>query len=130
MLAPLSPLPTQISSPHRVVNLQESSQVSRNNRFHLPCQFFCPANIEEITRDFPGSSGIENPPANSEDTGSVPGPGRSHMPQGNRPCAEPACPRAPYSAIREALSPQVESSHHSLQLRKAHIQQRPNLAKI
>lgn len=80
MLAPLSPLPTQISSPHRVVNLQESSQVSRNNRFHLPCQFFCPANIKEIARDFPGSSGIENPPANSEDTGSVPGPGRSHMP--------------------------------------------------
>ena len=32
-------------------------------------------------RDFPGGAVVKNPPANSVDTGSIPGPGRSHMPQ-------------------------------------------------
>ena len=32
---------------------------------------------------FPGGAVAENPPANAEDTGSSPGPGRSHMPQSN-----------------------------------------------
>ena len=31
--------------------------------------------------DFPGSAVVKNPPANAGDTGSIPGPGRSHMPQ-------------------------------------------------
>ena len=33
---------------------------------------------------FPGGAAIENPPANAVDTGSSPGPGRSHMPQSNQ----------------------------------------------
>ena len=33
--------------------------------------------------DFPGGSVIKNPPANAGDTGSSPGPGRSHMPRSN-----------------------------------------------
>ena len=32
---------------------------------------------------FPGGTVVENPPANAGDTGSSPGPGRSHMPQSN-----------------------------------------------
>ena len=32
---------------------------------------------------FPGGSVVKNPAANAGDTGSVPGPGRSHMPRGN-----------------------------------------------
>ena len=32
---------------------------------------------------FPGSSVVKNPPAKAGDTGSIPGPGRSHMSQGN-----------------------------------------------
>ena len=32
---------------------------------------------------FPGGAVVENPPANAGDTGSSPGPGRSHMPQSN-----------------------------------------------
>ena len=32
---------------------------------------------------FPGGAAVENPPANAQDTGSIPGPGRSHMPQSN-----------------------------------------------
>ena len=34
-------------------------------------------------KDFPGGAVVKNPPANSRDTGSSPGPGRSHMPQGS-----------------------------------------------
>ena len=38
------------------------------------------------TADFPGGTVVKNPPANSGDMGSSPGPGRSHMPQLS-PCA-------------------------------------------
>ena len=34
-------------------------------------------------RDFPGGTVVKSPPANAGDTGSVSGPGRSHMPQSN-----------------------------------------------
>ena len=34
-------------------------------------------------RGFPGGAVVENPPVNAEDTGSSPGPGRSHMPRSN-----------------------------------------------
>ena len=32
---------------------------------------------------FPGGAVVENLPANAGDTGSTPGPGRSHMPRSN-----------------------------------------------
>ena len=35
------------------------------------------------SRDFPGGAVVENLPANAGDTGSSPGPGRSHMPWSN-----------------------------------------------
>ena len=34
-------------------------------------------------RDFPGGAVVKNLPANAEDTGLTPDPGRSHMPQSN-----------------------------------------------
>ena len=34
-------------------------------------------------RGFPGGTVVENPPANAGDTGSIPGPGRSHIPWSN-----------------------------------------------
>ena len=34
-------------------------------------------------RDFPGGSVVKNPPVNAGDTGSIPGPGRPHMPWNN-----------------------------------------------
>ena len=34
-------------------------------------------------RDFPGGTAVKNPPANAGDTGSSPGPGRSHIPWSN-----------------------------------------------
>ena len=33
--------------------------------------------------DFPGGTVVKNLPANAGDTGSIPGPGRSHMPRSN-----------------------------------------------
>ena len=35
------------------------------------------------TMGFPGGAVVKNPPANAADTGSSPGPGRSHMPWSN-----------------------------------------------
>ena len=34
--------------------------------------------------DFPGGPVVKNPPANAEDTGLLPGLGRSHMPWSNK----------------------------------------------
>ena len=36
-----------------------------------------------IMEGFPGGTVVKNPPANAGDTGSSPGPGRSHMPRSN-----------------------------------------------
>ena len=35
------------------------------------------------SRGFPGDAVVDNLPASGEETGSIPGPGRSHMPQSN-----------------------------------------------
>ena len=37
--------------------------------------------IERIIKDFPGGAVVKNPPTNAGDTGSIPGPGRPHMPR-------------------------------------------------
>ena len=37
--------------------------------------------VQPAMEGFPGGSGVKNPPANAGDMGSIPGPGRSHMPQ-------------------------------------------------
>ena len=39
--------------------------------------------INKYLRDLPGGAVVKNPPANARDTGSSPGPGRSHMLQSN-----------------------------------------------
>ena len=36
-----------------------------------------------MNEDFPGGAVVKNLPANAGDTGSSPGPGRSHMPRSN-----------------------------------------------
>ena len=37
----------------------------------------------KVQGDFPGGAVVKNPPASAGDTGSIPGPGRSHMPRSN-----------------------------------------------
>ena len=39
--------------------------------------------LKKQNRDFPGGAVVKNPSANAGDTGSSPGPGRSHTPQSN-----------------------------------------------
>ena len=39
--------------------------------------------VKKVGRDFPGGAVVKNLPANAGDTGSSPGPGRSHMPRSN-----------------------------------------------
>ena len=45
--------------------------------------FFQVENKERPFWDFPGGAVVKNPPASAGDTGSSPGPGRSHMPRSN-----------------------------------------------
>ena len=40
-------------------------------------------NFKKLKQDFPGGAVVKNPAANVGDTGSIPGPGRSHMPRSN-----------------------------------------------
>ena len=42
-----------------------------------------PKSTYKSVLDFPSGIVVKNPPANVRDTGSSPGPGRSHMPQSN-----------------------------------------------
>ena len=39
--------------------------------------------VKGVLEDFPGGTVVKNPPANAGDTGSIPGPGRFHMPRSN-----------------------------------------------
>ena len=42
-----------------------------------------------MDRDFPGGPVVKNLPYNERDTGLIPGPGGSHMPQANQACVPP-----------------------------------------
>ena len=37
--------------------------------------------LKIVLQGFPGGAAVESPPADARDTGSCPGPGRSHMPR-------------------------------------------------
>ena len=72
--------------------------------------------LKRLKWGFPGGTVVKNPPANSEDTGSSPGPGGSHMPRSNWACAPQllslrsrACESqllSPCAATAEARAPQ------------------------
>ena len=91
-----------------------------------------------ICGDFPGDAVVKNLPANAGDTGSSPGPGRSHMPRSNKahvPQLLSLRSRAHALQQREATtmrSPRTATkrSPRSPQLEKARVQQRrPSAAK-
>ena len=46
--------------------------------------FFFKIKKKQQKEDLPGGPAVKNPPVNAGDTGMIPGPGRSHMPQSNR----------------------------------------------
>ena len=87
---------------------------------------------------FPGGAMVENLPANAGDTGSSPGPGRSHMPRSNwarEPqllslCVWSLCSVTREAAIVRGLRTVMKSGPRSPQLEKALAQKRrPNSAK-
>ena len=60
--------------------------------------------------DFSGGPVVNNPPANAGDTGSIPGPGRSHMSwvkEAHAPQLLRLCPRA--CALQQEKPPQWEA---------------------
>ena len=62
-----------------IIVLSEASQTEKE-KYHMIspiCRIF----KNDTNGGFPGGAVVENPPANAGDTGSSPGPGRSHMPQ-------------------------------------------------
>ena len=66
----------------------------------------CKSNYNEVLPPHPpgftGGSVVKNLPANAGDTGSIPGPGGSYMPQGN------------YAHAPQLLKPHaLEPAHHS-----------------
>ena len=74
----------------------------------------------------PCGSVVKNPPANAGDTGSIPGPGRFHMPWSNKQslCATTTEPVLQSPSTREATMMRNfrtarKSSLHSLQLEKS-----------
>ena len=48
-------------------------------------KFYVRRILTQLTKrqDFPGGAVVKNPPANAGDTGSIPDPGRSHVPWSN-----------------------------------------------
>ena len=52
-------------------------QDDQSSRFAQDCPHF--SSLKILHRGFPGGAAVESPPADAGDTGSCPGPGRSHM---------------------------------------------------
>ena len=69
-------------------------------------------------RGFPGGSVVKTLPANAGDTGSIPGPGRSHVPQLFSPCSR-TWARNKRSQCGKKPALQLESSPSSLPLEKS-----------
>ena len=51
--------------------------------FHMGSKSYLIGLLKAVSRDFPGGSVVMNLPASAGNTGSSPGPGRSHMPRSN-----------------------------------------------
>ena len=58
-----------------IINHHNQDMDDKEAKFHQFKEYL------KLPRDFPGGAVVQNPPANAGDTGSIPGPGRSHMPQ-------------------------------------------------
>ena len=59
-----------------------ASPLGRPGRDHLDSKGSA-YSIKNPHRDFPGGSVVKNPSADAGNTGLIPGPGRSHIPQSN-----------------------------------------------
>ena len=69
-------------NPNRQYNLEKEEQSWRYHAPWLQTILQSYSNQNSMV-GFPGGTVVKNPPANAGDTGSIPGPGRSHMLQSN-----------------------------------------------
>ena len=77
------------------------------------------------SQDFPGGAVVKSPPANAGDMGSIPGPGRSHLPRSNYASA----PQLPSLSSRahepQLLSPRATTTEARLPRAHAWQQEKP-----
>ena len=66
----------------KILRLKQKGKKRRRVR-QEPCKWGRGTDSEGWREGFPGGAVVKNPPANAGDTGSSPGPGRSHMPRSN-----------------------------------------------
>ena len=66
--------------------------------------------LKIISWDFPGGSEVQNLPANAGDTGSIPGPGRSHMPWSKQACVPQLLSQCSRAQEPPLLSPQAATT--------------------
>ena len=77
----------------RIIVKQKDHSLTRLKNMKFPIK----KQNTENSREFPGGSVVKNLPANAGDTGSILGPGGSHMLQSNEVCVPQLlslCPRA------------------------------------
>ena len=66
-----------------IQNTMNSSQKKKYRKFLNVWKKVLNFTRKSQIQGFPGGAVVKNPPANAGDTGSSPGPGRSHMPRSN-----------------------------------------------
>ena len=72
-------------------------------KYHFP-------HCKKPDRDLPRGAVVKNPPANTGDTGSSPGPGRSHMPQSNEARAPQLLSLSSRAREPQLLSPRATTT--------------------
>ena len=66
-----------------IILLTSGKAAHRRSSTPLSDESQFPLSKESCGEGFPGGSAVKNPPANAGDIGSIPDPGRSHVPQSN-----------------------------------------------
>ena len=74
---------------------------------------------------FPGGAVVKNPPANAGAMGSIPGPGRSHMPQSNEACAPQLLSLSSRARKLQLLSPHATANEACVPRACAPQQEKP-----
>ena len=72
--------------------------------------------------NFPGGAVVKNLPANAGDTGSIPGPGRSHMPRNNYARAPQLLSLRSRAREPQLLKPACPRAHALQLLKPAHLE--------
>ena len=74
---------------------------------------------------FPGGTVVKNPPANAGDTGSSPGPGRSHMPLNNQAHARQLLSLRSRAHKPQLLNPRATTTEVHVPRARAPQQEKP-----